>query len=137
MGCVSHSTPEAELVAFDFALRLPGLPALDLWSKLLPNCNKLHGHEDNQAMLRILETGKDPTMRYLGRAHGIRVAWLHEVHVGGAVNTKYTTIDKMAAGVHTKTFYRPTQMDPRSTAHERLRPPTGVQRFGAGRRRWY
>ena len=31
-GCVSHSTPEAELVAFDFALRVPGLPALDLWS---------------------------------------------------------------------------------------------------------
>ena len=94
-GCVAHSTPEAELVAFDFALRVPGLPALDLWTKLLPDCKTNNGHEGNQAMLRILETGKNPTMRYLGRTHGISVAWLHKVHMGGAVKTTYTTTGQM------------------------------------------
>ena len=34
-SCVSHSTPEAELVAVDLAIRTEGLPALDLWSLLL------------------------------------------------------------------------------------------------------
>ena len=36
-SCVSHSTPEAELVPFDFAVRVPGLPSLDLWHTLLPH----------------------------------------------------------------------------------------------------
>ena len=35
-GCVSHSTPEAELVAMDFALRILGLPGMSVWEKLLP-----------------------------------------------------------------------------------------------------
>ena len=30
-GCVSHSTPEAEIVAADFALRTMGVPVVDLW----------------------------------------------------------------------------------------------------------
>ena len=79
---MSHSTPEAELVAFDFAVRVPGLPSLDLWHTLLPHAPPLLGHEDNQAMLRIIETGKNPSMRYLGRTHGISVARLHEIHAG-------------------------------------------------------
>ena len=36
-GCVSHSTPEAEIVAANFGLRMAGLPALDLWNVLLPH----------------------------------------------------------------------------------------------------
>ena len=82
-SCVSHSTPEAELVAFDFAVRGPGLPSLDLWHTLLPHAPPLLGHEDNQAMLRIIETGKNPSMRYLGRTHGISVARLHDIHAWG------------------------------------------------------
>ena len=34
-GCVPHSTPEAEVVAADNALRTTGLPALHLWDALL------------------------------------------------------------------------------------------------------
>ena len=34
-GCVSHSTPEAELVSADHAVRTYGTPALDLWPVLL------------------------------------------------------------------------------------------------------
>ena len=33
--CVSHSTPEAEIVAADWALRREGLPMLDLWDVLV------------------------------------------------------------------------------------------------------
>ena len=48
---VSHSTPEAEIVACDHAVRTIGLPALQVWSKLLqiPEL-KCHFHEDNEAV---------------------------------------------------------------------------------------
>ena len=32
--------------------------------------------EDNEAMICVCETDKNPTMRHLGRAHGVSVAWL-------------------------------------------------------------
>ena len=34
-GCVSHITPEAEIVASDHAMRTAGLPSLELWERLL------------------------------------------------------------------------------------------------------
>ncbi len=66
-SCVSHSTPEAEIVAGDFSLRMCGLPALDLWHTLLPHKPPIMFHEDNQAMINIVSTGRNPTMRYLRR----------------------------------------------------------------------
>ena len=33
-GCLSHSTPEAEIVAADFAMTRLGLPAITLWQQL-------------------------------------------------------------------------------------------------------
>ncbi len=35
---VAHSTPEAEIVVADAALRLGGVPALDLWEVLFDKC---------------------------------------------------------------------------------------------------
>ena len=78
-SCVSHSTPEAEMVSMDFALRHHGLPTMTLWETLLERSVQLAVHEDNQAMIRIMETGRNPTMRYLHRTHRISVSWLHEV----------------------------------------------------------
>eukprot|EP00972_Heterocapsa_arctica_P103611 15269353-Heterocapsa_arctica.AAC.1 len=56
-GCVSHSTPEAETVSADYSLMHCGLPCLSLWWTLLPNKPNLRFHEDNQAMIRVVETG--------------------------------------------------------------------------------
>ena len=73
-SCVSHSTPEAEIVAADFALRLGGLPCLDLWQMLLPHKPRLIAHEDNQAMMTVVKFGRNPTMRYLKWTHRVSVA---------------------------------------------------------------
>ena len=43
-GCVSHSTPEAEMVSADYSLRHCGLPCLTLWWTLLPGTPKLRFH---------------------------------------------------------------------------------------------
>jgi len=59
-GCVSHSTPEAKMIAADFAAQREGVPILDLWDFLCPGHGKLVFHEDNEAMIRVLRTGKTP-----------------------------------------------------------------------------
>ena len=76
--CASHSSVEAEIVAADLALRLEGIPALDLWSLILGCAPRLVVHEDNQATLRIMQTGKVPKLRHVQCLHGVSVAWLHD-----------------------------------------------------------
>ncbi len=103
-GCVSHSTPEAEMVAADFSLRHCGLPCLALWWNLLPSKPILQFHEDNQAMIRVVETGRNPTMRYLQRTHGVSVAWLHEIFKNKELDLSYELSARMCADIYTKAF---------------------------------
>ena len=66
-------------MAADFGLRTDGLLPLSLWRVLLPHHPPLLFHEDNQATIRVVSTGKNPTVRYLARTHRVSVAWLHAV----------------------------------------------------------
>ena len=104
--CVSHSTPEAEIVAMDLALRAEGLPAQDLWDVLLQRKVFLTFEEDNTAAIAVVKTGKNPTMRHLDRTHGVCEAWLRE-HLATRpeeVNLVYCESAKMAADILTKGF---------------------------------
>ena len=57
--CVSHSTPEAEIVSANAAGHLEGLPALQLWDVLLERKVIATLLEDNQAIMQILKSGKN------------------------------------------------------------------------------
>ena len=35
-------------------------------------------HDDNSAMIQVFKTGRNPTMRTLGRVHGISICPMHE-----------------------------------------------------------
>ena len=61
-SCVSHSAPEAEIVAADLAIRTEGLPAFQLWDMVLERPTKLVLQEDNQATTQIQKTQKNPTL---------------------------------------------------------------------------
>ena len=76
-GCVSTSTPEAEIVAGFMAYKNILLPSYDIWDALLGNEYHSVFHEDNQAMIRVTKSGKNPTMKHLNRCHRVSVAWLH------------------------------------------------------------
>ena len=54
------------------------VPQLDLWETLLGGQVRLIFHEDNEAMIQVIRTGKNPTMRQLGRVHRVAIATLHE-----------------------------------------------------------
>ena len=62
---VSHNTVEAEIVAADHAIRTGGLPALQLWERLLDRSLVLEVYQDNQATARIMTTGRAPTLRHI------------------------------------------------------------------------
>ena len=103
-GCVSHSTPEAEIVAASFALRNTGLPGLAIWDIIFPHQPPLLVHEDNQTMIRCMKTGKNQGMRYLGRTHRCSVAWLHERFRESDLALMYDISSRMCADIYTKAF---------------------------------
>ena len=103
-SCVSHSTPEAEIVA-DLAIRTEGVPALQLWDMVLERSAKLVFQEANQATIQILKIQKKPTLRHLNRTHRVNVSWLCEVFRDlNEVELKYCKTDEMAADIFTKAF---------------------------------
>ena len=102
-GCVSCSTPEAEFVAAHVAAKNTLFPAIDLWEVLIGKHKPIF-HEDNTAMIRVVETGKNPSMKHLPRAHRIPISWLHEQHAGKQFVLEYTKSSAMAADIYTKAF---------------------------------
>ena len=77
-GCVSTSTPEAEIVAAFTAYKSLLLPSIAIWEVVFAREVVAQFHEDNQAMIRVVQTGKTPTMRHINRVHRSSIAWLHE-----------------------------------------------------------
>ena len=106
-GCVSHSTPEAEIVAADVTLRTMGLPALSIWETLTGKSPKLLFHDDNQGMIGVVRSGRNPTMRHLERTHGIAITSPHEHFTRENYVLMYEVTSKMAADIHTKGFKNP------------------------------
>ena len=102
-GSVSHSTPEAELVALDHGIRHVGMPACEIWSRIVEN-PKIFAHEDNSVAIRIVHSGRNQTMHHLGRTHGISTAWLHEAYSRGEFDLRFEPSSTMAADVFTKAF---------------------------------
>jgi hypothetical protein len=106
-SCVSHSAPEAEIVACYYSVRMSLLPSISLWDKLLLGTfDHVLVLGDNEAMCRVINTGKNPTMRYLHRTHGVSIARLHE-----RLKTKKTMLklagictSRMCADIFTKGF---------------------------------
>ena len=67
-GGVSHSPTESEIVVADMALRAVGTPALELWSVILNRHDcKITFQEYNQAMIRVMDSGKNTSMSHAWR----------------------------------------------------------------------
>ena len=107
-GCVSHSTPEAEIIAADFALRTMGIPVVDLWTVVAGKEPRIVFHDDNQAMIAVIRSGKNPPMRHIERSHGISITWMHEMFLLSYIILIYEITSKMVADIHTKAFRDPT-----------------------------
>ena len=98
-GCVSHSTPEAELVAFDLAIRAEGLPGLTIWETILDRKVKLIFEEDNQTAITVLKNGYSPALRHVGRTHRVCLKWRHERISNNDVEVNYCLSKRQAADI--------------------------------------
>ena len=101
---VAHSTVEAETVAANSAVRTIGLPALDLWEVALKRSVQLTLIEDNESTAAIIRSGRNPTMRHLGRTHGVHVNWLHDLYKRKVFGVLYSRTEAQCADVFTKAF---------------------------------
>ena len=103
-GCLSSCTPEAEFVAGSQGYLKMLAPAMDFMDQVYPHPYISFFREDNQAMMRVVETGRNPTMRYLDRVHRVSVANIHErlgnKHTKDNVEVVYTKTDSMCADIY-------------------------------------
>ena len=111
--CVSHSTPEAELVAADAALRLEGLPAADLWEVILQRPVVIKFWEDNDAAIKVMMSGKNPNMSHMGRTHRVDTMWLHEAVTGNqpALADRIAMLKEELARLECKEGVPPTETE--------------------------
>ena len=87
-------------MAADLAVRTEGLPALQLWDTIMQRPVQCQFREDNQAAIRVLETGRNPTMRHMGRTHKVDLAWLHERFTESEqIKLSYCPTDEQAADI--------------------------------------
>ena len=101
---VAHSTPEAEIISANAAIRTIGLPAVDLWEVILNRRTELLLLEDNESTYQIIKTGRNPTMRHIQRTQGVNVAWLHDLFTKGLFTMMYTSSESQCADLFTKAF---------------------------------
>ena len=75
---VSHSTPEAEMIAAAFALRVEGLPFMEFWDIILRSLGlnpiQLDFAEDNEAMIKICRNAGSQRLRHTSRTHRVNIA---------------------------------------------------------------
>ena len=135
---VSHSTPEAEIVAADAAMRKEGLPFLQIWDVLLDRKTILTLYEDNSACLQILKTGKNPTLRHVQRTHHVSIKFCHERFYPEDPGVEHpqhkiraVESEKQFADLFTKAFTKPLEWA-RVTANVGLRMPISRTRVAAG-----
>ena len=76
--CVSHSTPEAEIVAADEVIRTECLPASLLWEAILRRCILIRFREDNETVCKIVAAGGSAKLAHMPRTHKVNAASVAE-----------------------------------------------------------
>ena len=115
MSTVAYSTPEGETGALSYGLRSAGSPGMVMWEMVsdqvmdvnhpkgeLPQTLIVHG--DSSASISIAKSGKNPTMRHMGRTHGVSLTWISNELKSRRADLGYIRTKHMAADIFTK-FY--------------------------------
>ena len=85
----------------------PGIPAIRAWWIIANRYPQLLFHDDNEGMIGVVRSGRNPTMRHMERTHGISIASLHEHFQRDHFVLIYEITAKMAADIRTKGFKNP------------------------------
>ena len=81
------------------------LPAMDICKYILGPDFLTWFHEDNTALIRVIRTGHNPTLRHLGRTHGVDIASMREkFYKLDKLDILYEKSSLMAADIFTKAY---------------------------------
>ena len=90
-------------------LRTVGLPALELWDKLVGRPVDLDFHEDEETTGIAMRAGYLPVRRYTSRKHGVDLRWLASTFQREGVRPYYERSALQAADIYTKGFTVPAE----------------------------
>jgi hypothetical protein len=107
-GCISRSTPEAEVVAASKAIFNCAIPLQLLWDQLHEKGLKVVVREDNQAAIICLRRGFSPKLGYLSRTHKVNLGAISEVLDKDGISLEYCSTTQMRADPLTKAFSGPS-----------------------------
>ena len=88
-GCVSHYTPEAEVISLDAGMRTLAVPAIGVWEKLLGRAINVTALVDSEATLRIRPHGQERYMEAHFTCARVSIAWLHDLFESSHVAIQY------------------------------------------------
>ena len=100
------STTEAEMASALKILKDSALPSQLLWEKLLQRDVEVKLYEDNQATLKIIESGYSPKLRHLGKSQRVDVAFVSDCCKQCGVIPEYISTDKQKGDFLTKGLAR-------------------------------
>ena len=80
------------------------MPALKLLQRILKKSPNFVFYDNNKAMIGVVRSGRNPTMRHLERSHGVCISWMHEMFTHDYMYLAYEVTDTMAADIYTKAF---------------------------------
>jgi hypothetical protein len=107
-GCISRSTPEAEVVAASRAIFNCAIPLQLLWDQLHEKGLRVVVREDNQAAIICLRRGFSPKLGYLSRTHKVNLGAISEVLDKDGISLEYCSTNLMRADPLTKAFSGPS-----------------------------
>ena len=100
------STTEAEMASAHKILKDSAIPSQILWEALLQREVKIKLYEDNQAALRIIETGYSPKLRHIGKSQRVDIAFVSDCCAQCGVLPEYIATDKQKGDFLTKNLAR-------------------------------
>ena len=98
----SRSTTESKVVSLAHSLYSEGIPALQLWDRLLDKPVHLRTLEDNQATIIVVKKGYSPKLRRITRTHKVNLSSLSEIYTEDNASIEYVDTNEQAADIFTK-----------------------------------
>ena len=73
------STTEAEMASAAAILKGAAVPALELWERLLKRSVTVRLLEDNQATLKVMQSGYSSKLRHMSKTHRVELSFVTDV----------------------------------------------------------
>jgi hypothetical protein len=101
-SATARSTTEAEMISLCTGIFGDALPIQEFAEQIFEKEVQLQCHQDNSAVIQIVEAGYSPKLRHVSKTHRINLSSLYEVFEDPSVRLTYISTDKQCADIFTK-----------------------------------